>query len=103
MTRETAELGDLLRRAGLEVVGERRVQEVPSPRFAWRAAVPGDAERVVRVAGDGADPIGEFNAQWHRLAVAGGILDEDGVFLIDIADHCTGGAPWDWTVPPQLS
>lgn len=102
MTRGTAELGELLRRAGLEVVGERRVQEVPSPRFAWRAAVPGDAERVVRVAGDGADPIGEFNAQWHRLAVAGGILDEDGVFLIDIADHCTGGAPWDWT-PVRLT
>ncbi len=34
MTRGTAELGELLRRAGLEVVGERRVQEVPSPRFA---------------------------------------------------------------------
>jgi hypothetical protein len=102
MTRGTAELGELLRRAGLEVVGERRVQEVPSPRFAWRATVPGDAERVVRVAGDRADPIGEFNAQWHRLAVAGGILDEDGVFLIDIADHCTGGAPWDWT-PVRLT
>ncbi|MDX3754232.1 MULTISPECIES: PE-PGRS family protein [Streptomyces] len=102
MTRGTAELGELLRRAGLEVVGERRVQEVPSPRFAWRATVPGDAERVVRVAGDRADPIGEFNAQWHRLAVAGGILDEDGVFLIDIADHCTGSAPWDWT-PVRLT
>ncbi|MFE2701671.1 PE-PGRS family protein [Streptomyces mirabilis] len=102
MTRGTAELGELLRRAGLEVVGEWRVQEVPSPRFAWRAAVPGDAERVVRVAGDGADPIGEFNAQWQRLAVAGGILDEDGVFLIDIADHRTGSAPWDWT-PVRLT
>ncbi len=56
----------------------------------------------MRVAGDRADPIGEFNAQWHRLADAGGILDEDGVFLIDTADHCTGSAPWDWT-PVRLT
>ncbi|MET7347348.1 PE-PGRS family protein [Streptomyces mirabilis] len=102
MTRGTAELEELLRRAGLEVVGERRVREVPSPRFAWRAAVPGDAERVLRLAGDRADPIGEFNAQWHRLAVAGGVLDEDGVFLIDVAGHRWGSAPWDWT-PVRLT
>ncbi|MFE4991313.1 hypothetical protein ACFRH4_08175 [Streptomyces mirabilis] len=102
MTRGTAELEELLRRAGLEVVGERRVQEVPSPRFAWRVAVPADAERVLRLAGDRADPIGEFNAQWHRLAVADGVLDEDGVFLIDVAGHRWGSAPWDWT-PVRLT
>jgi hypothetical protein len=102
MTRGTAELGELLRRAGLEVVGERSVEYVPSPRFAWRAAVPGDAERVLCVAGDRPDPIGEFNARWHRLAAEGGILGEDGVFLIDVAGHCTGSAPWAWT-PVRLT
>jgi hypothetical protein len=102
MTRGTAELGELLRRAGLEVVGERRVEYVPSPRFAWRAAVPGDAERVLCVAGDRPDPIGEFNARWYRLAAEGGILGEDGVFLIDVAGHRTGSAPWEWT-PVRLT
>jgi hypothetical protein len=102
MTRGTVELEELLRRAGLEVVGERRIAYVPSPRFAWRAAVPGDAERVLCVAGDRPDQIGEFNARWHRLASEGGILGEDGVFLIDVAGHCTGSAPWAWT-PVRLT
>lgn len=102
MTRGTVELAELLERAGLEVVGERWAEDVPSPRFAWRAAVAGDAERVLSVRGERPDPIGEFNTRWHRLAAEGGILDEDGVFLIDVAGHCRGSAPWDWT-PVRLT
>ncbi|MCX4453936.1 hypothetical protein OG585_14715 [Streptomyces sp. NBC_01340] len=102
MTRGTAELGELLRRAGLEVVGERRVEYVPSPRFVWRAAVPGDAERVLCVAGTGRTRSAKFNARWYRLAAEGGILGEDGVFLIDVGGHRTGSASWAWT-PVRLT
>ncbi|SED79544.1 hypothetical protein SAMN04490357_5860 [Streptomyces misionensis] len=44
MTGGVDKLMDLLRRAGLAVVGDRRIEEVPPPRAAWRPVVPGGAE-----------------------------------------------------------
>ncbi|MFC8514486.1 PE-PGRS family protein [Streptomyces sp. NPDC057257] len=80
---------ELLGRAGLEVVGEWRVEYVLPPRSAWRAA---EAEEPVVVVSGGAP--GEVNAEWHRLADQAGFFAGDGVFLIDV--------PGDWTWPGRL-
>lgn len=45
------------------------------------------------VRGDLLGLVAELNAQWHRLAANSGIFGEDGVFLIDVADKCSGCAP----------
>ncbi|MGW4754976.1 hypothetical protein [Streptomyces chartreusis] len=36
------------------------------------------------------DRAAEVNAQWHRMASATGVLDEDGVFLIDFLGNRAG-------------
>ncbi|MEV0278770.1 PE-PGRS family protein [Streptomyces sp. NPDC050610] len=90
-------LGELLRRAGLEVVGDGRVEEVLPPRAAWRPVASVDAEPAVAVRWDLPGLVAELNAQWHRLAVHNGIIGDDGVFLIDVAGDWTGGAPRRWT------
>ncbi|MCT9075435.1 PE-PGRS family protein [Streptomyces fulvoviolaceus] len=77
------ELSELLRRAGLEIVEDRRVEEVLPPPFAWRRVAAWEAEPAVAVGSDRPDLVAELNAQWHRLASETGILGEDGVFLID--------------------
>ncbi len=87
----------LLQRAGLEVVEDRRIEEVMPPRAAWRPAVPGGAKPTVAVRNDLPDLIAELNAQWHRLAAGNGIIGEDSVFLINVAGHWTGCAPRRWT------
>ncbi|WP_307024357.1 PE-PGRS family protein [Streptomyces canus] len=87
----TDELVELLGRAGLEVVGERRVEEVLPPPFAWRHVAKWEAEPAVAVGFERADPVAEINAQWFRLASETGILGEDGVFLVD-----AGCAPRRW-------
>ncbi|MEU0026097.1 PE-PGRS family protein [Streptomyces sp. NPDC006335] len=79
------ELVELLGRAGLEVVGDWRVEEVPPPQFAWRYVIAWQTEPTVAVADDRPDLIAELNAQWHRLATEAGILGGDGVFLIDFS------------------
>jgi hypothetical protein len=81
------ELVELLGRAGLEVVGERRVEEVPPPAVMWRHVIGWQTEPTVAVADDRPDPIAELNAQWHRLASDTGILGGDGVFLIDFSGN----------------
>ncbi|MEU6143997.1 hypothetical protein ABZ848_27050 [Streptomyces sp. NPDC047081] len=80
---------ELLGRAGLEVVGEWRVEYVLPPRLAWRATE--GEEPVVTVSGGA---LGEVNAEWHRLAGQAGFFFGDGVFLIDV--------PGDWTWPGRL-
>jgi hypothetical protein len=82
------ELVELLGRAGLEVVGEARVEEVLPPPFAWRHVIGWETEPTVAVADDRPDLIAELNAQWHRLATEAEILGGDGVFLI-----CASGSP----------
>lgn len=86
------ELTELLRRAGLEIVGDSRVEEVLAPPFAWRRVASGEAEPTVTVGSDRPDLVAELNAQWHRLATEAGILGGDGVFLIDAC-----GSPRRWT------
>ncbi|MEU9323101.1 PE-PGRS family protein [Streptomyces canus] len=81
------ELVELLGRAGLEVVGERRVEEVPPPPVVWRHVIGSETEPTVEVADDRPDPVAELNAQWHRLASDAGILGGDGVFLIDFSGN----------------
>jgi hypothetical protein len=81
------ELVELLGRAGLEIVGDWRVEEVLPPPAVWRH---------VTVGSDRPDLVTELNAQWHRLASEAGILGEDGVFLIDVAGNWTGCAPRRW-------
>jgi hypothetical protein len=79
------ELVELLGRAGLEVVGDRRVEEVLPPPFAWRHVVGWETEPTVAVADDRPDLVAELNAQWHRLATGAGILGGAGVFLVDFS------------------
>lgn len=79
----TDELVELLGRAGLEVVGERRVEEVLPPPFAWRHVVGWETEPAVAVGSERDDLVAEVNAQWFRLASEAGILGGDGVFLVD--------------------
>ncbi|WKK23757.1 PE-PGRS family protein [Streptomyces olivoreticuli] len=94
MTGGRDKLADLLRLAGLEIVGEQRIENVLPIRAAWRPVASVQAEPAVAVRGDRADLVAEVNAQWHRLATEGGIIGEDGVFLIDVAGT---GAPRLWT------
>ncbi|MFD7863916.1 PE-PGRS family protein [Streptomyces sp. NPDC059783] len=91
------ELVELLRRAGLHVVEEARVEEVLPPRAAWRPVVSVAAEPTVAVRGDLPGLVAELNARWHRLAAGNGIIDEDGVFLVDVAGNWTGCASRRWT------
>lgn len=97
MTGGRDEYAELLQRAGLEIVGARRTEEVLPPQAAWRPVIAYEAEPTVAVKSDRPDLVAELNAQWHRLAVKDGIIGEDGVFLIDVADHWAGCAPRQWT------
>ncbi|MQS16175.1 PE-PGRS family protein [Streptomyces kaniharaensis] len=97
MTGGRDKLAELLQRAGLEIAGEGRIEDVLPPRAAWRPIISGGAKPTVAVRGDRPDLVAEFNAQWHRLAVDGGIIREDGVFLIDVAGNWTGRAARSWT------
>ncbi|MFE1176719.1 PE-PGRS family protein [Streptomyces sp. NPDC058773] len=97
MTGGRDELVELLRCAGLEVMGEWRTEEVLPPRAAWRPIGAGGTAPAVRVGGDRPDLVAELNAQWHRFASGSGILRGDGVFLIDVAGRWTGCLPRRWT------
>lgn len=92
------ELVELLGRAGLEVVGEGRFEEVPPPPVVWWHVIGSETEPAVVVVGDRPDPIAELNTQWHRLASAAGILGGDGTFLIDFSGNRNGS----W-VPVRLT
>lgn len=81
----------MLERAGLEAVGERRVEEVLPFPFAWRYVAGREAEPTVAVASDRPDLVGQLNAEWHRLASETGILGADGVFLVDFPGRLTDG------------
>lgn len=93
---------ELLTRAGLSVVGDWPVEEATPPYVAWRHVGAGTCagmsersggsggEPAVVVAADRHDRAAEVNAQWHRMASATGVLDEDGVFLIDFLGNRTG-------------
>ncbi|MFD9818818.1 PE-PGRS family protein [Streptomyces violascens] len=101
MTGGRDRLVELLQRAGLEVVGDWRIEEVLPPRAAWRPVISGHTTPTVVVPtvvvrGDLPDLVADLNAQWHRLATDNGIIGEDGAFLIDVADNRTGCAPRGW-------
>lgn len=83
MTGGRDELARLLRRTG--------------PRAAWRPVIADDARPTATVRGVGPDVVGQVNAEWHRLAVKHRIIDENSVFLIDVAGSWTGCAPRRWT------
>ncbi|MFE7786465.1 PE-PGRS family protein, partial [Streptomyces libani] len=97
MTGGSDKFVELLRRAGLDIVGDRRTEEVLPPRAAWRPVIAFEAEPAVAVQIDRPDVVAELNTQWHRLAVKEGISGEDGVFLIDVAGNGTGCVPRGWT------
>ncbi|MER5791635.1 PE-PGRS family protein [Streptomyces sp. NPDC001980] len=86
------ELVELLGRAGLELVADPCVEEVVPPPVAWRHVIAWEAEPTVEVALDRPDAVAELNAQWHRLASGAGLLDGDGVFLVDF--HGNGPRRW---------
>ncbi|MEU5436060.1 hypothetical protein AB0G73_22145 [Streptomyces sp. NPDC020719] len=96
MTGGRDKLIDLLRRAGLEVVGDWRIEEVLPPQAAWRRVISGGAKPTVAVREDLPDLVAELNAQWHRLAASNGIIGDGGVFLIDVAGAWTGCVPRRW-------
>ncbi|MEU8780360.1 hypothetical protein [Streptomyces sp. NPDC048637] len=97
MTGESDRFAELLQRAGLEIVGDRRTEEVLPPRAAWRPVIAFEAEPAETVRLDRPGRVAELNTQWHRLAVKEGVIGEDGVFLIDVAGNGTGGARRGWT------
>lgn len=97
MTGGRGKLSELLRRAGLEVVGDRRTEDVLPPQVAWRPVVSGSAEPTAAVRLDVPDLVAELNALWHRLAADNGLIGEDGVFLIHVAGDWTDCAPHFWT------
>ncbi|MFG2208506.1 PE-PGRS family protein [Streptomyces sp. NPDC048638] len=84
---------DLLRRAGLENVGDGRTEGVSQPWAAWRPIISFEAQPTVAVRSDRPDLVDEVNAQWHRLAVEGGVINDDGEFLIDIDIDIAGSRP----------
>lgn len=91
------ELAELLKRAGLEIVGDGGVEEVLPPRAAWRRVIGYEAEPAVAVRADRPDLAEAVNREWHRLATELGILGADGVFLVEVAGDWTGCAPRRWT------
>ncbi|MFF4696123.1 PE-PGRS family protein [Streptomyces chattanoogensis] len=96
MTDGREEPAELLRRAGLEVVEGRDTGALPPPRVAWRSVAAYDAVPTVAVRDDRPDPVAELNAQWHRLAVAHGVLGEhgDGEFLVHVGGSRAGTKAW---------
>ncbi|NUP22664.1 MAG: PE-PGRS family protein [Streptomyces sp.] len=84
------ESAELLERAGLSIVRDGGIEEVPPPSAVRRHVVAWEAEPTVAVAADRPDLVAEVNAQWHRLASEAGVLGEDGVFLIDFAGNRSG-------------
>lgn len=83
MTGGREKLEQQLRRAGLEIAGDWRVEEVLPPRAAWRPVVAWETEPTVAVRTDRAGLVAELNARWYRLASQAGIFGDDGVFLLD--------------------
>ncbi|MFD9338329.1 PE-PGRS family protein [Streptomyces sp. NPDC060028] len=90
-------LVELLERAGLEVVGGWRTEDVLPPQAAWRPILAGESEPYVSLRADRPNVVAEFNAQWHRHAVEHGVIGEDGVFLIDVVRSWTSCMPRLWT------
>ncbi|MEU6382592.1 PE-PGRS family protein [Streptomyces bauhiniae] len=87
MTADHAELHELLRRAGLEVVGTGQVPDARPPMTAWRPVIAASTEPTLAVPDDHADLVAELNRQWHRLAVEHGVFDADGEFLISVGNQ----------------
>lgn len=85
------ELVELLGRAGLDVVGERRREEVLPAPPAWRYVVAREAGATVSVSLGRADLVGELNAEWHRLASEAGVFGADGAFLVDFPGSGSDG------------
>ncbi|WFB11220.1 PE-PGRS family protein [Streptomyces sp. LX-29] len=96
MTR-ASELSELLGRAGLDVIGDARDEGVIPPSAAWRPIIAVTAEPTVAVRRDRPDLVAELNAEWHRLAVAHRIIDDDGAFLISVAGDWPGRSSPYWT------
>ncbi|MFF3936975.1 PE-PGRS family protein [Streptomyces phaeofaciens] len=86
------ELKALLGRAGLEPAEHWRHEEVPPARAAWRHLASAPATPAVR-----GGRAAEVNEAWHRLAVAHGLFDEDGTFLIDVEGDRPACRPRMWT------
>ncbi|MFG3043845.1 PE-PGRS family protein [Streptomyces sp. NPDC048241] len=87
MTGDHGELHELLRRAGLEVVGAGQVPDARPPMAAWRPVIAASTEPTLAVRDDHADLVTELNRQWHRLAVEQGVFGGDGEFLISVANQ----------------
>ncbi|SMF44627.1 hypothetical protein [Streptomyces sp. Amel2xC10] len=89
------ELKALLGRAGLVAAEHWRTEEVLPARAAWRritAAAAHAPTLAVR-----ADRPAEIDAGWHQLALAHGLFDADGVFLIDVEGDRPSRRPRSWT------
>ncbi|WP_392672343.1 PE-PGRS family protein [Streptomyces sp. LN785] len=98
MTNQGDGYAELLRRAGLEVVGDGRDKDVVPPSAAWRPVAAFDAAPAVAVREDRPDLVAEVNAQWHRLATEHGVIGGDGVFLVHTAAGAgRGRGPRRWT------
>ncbi|NEB91756.1 PE-PGRS family protein [Streptomyces bauhiniae] len=92
MTGDHAELHELLHRAGLEKAGHGRVSAARPSRAAWRPVIAANTKPALAVPDDRPDLVPELNRQWHRLAVEHGVIDGNGEFLINVANH--GCACW---------
>lgn len=95
MTGWREEFAGLMERAGLEIVGDWPGDEdVLPPQAAWRPVAAMGTEPAATVRYDRPGLVSEINAQWHRLAVEYGVIGEDGVFLVDVADSRSGPGRW---------
>ncbi|MEU6240392.1 PE-PGRS family protein [Streptomyces sp. NPDC047024] len=97
MTGGDEALTALLRRTGLEIVGQGRVREARPVSAAWRPVITGDRGPTAAVPSDHPDLVAELNRQWHRLAAEHAVVDANGEFLISLAGQdctCCGYSRW---------
>jgi hypothetical protein len=83
-------MSEVLRRAGLEVLGT--TSGVVSTEDAWRRVVSGQPTSTVD--GELDDHLFRVDAEWRRLAVEHGVLDDDGSFLVSLPGPGAMRAPW---------
>lgn len=88
--RGVEKLGELLERAGLDVVGEHAGNPVLPPETAWRIAHGAAAPAGAALPAQGLPP-------WPEVVKASGLIDAAGEFLVAVKGHRIGGNDALWT------
>lgn len=85
-----------LSRAGLTIVGEARTDHVLPPRAAWRPTMTFTSRTTIALPRNHPYLVTELNAQWHRLAMEYDVIDQNGAFLVAVADPLSDDGPSPW-------